>query len=115
MADPIQFSRRPYTVKYIDLNGEMQTIRRKPPPKLHNIWPQDEVNLKEAKNADWEEGEYSVSHINPKHPNVIQIENSDGQKTFVDYYNLELERAFGNREGKEAMELAINNKYLLWP
>ena len=73
VASNVIFSRRPYTVTYMK-NGERHTIRRRPPEKLHNIWPEDEVSLLRGKNADFQAGdEFEVKHINPRHPNIIQL------------------------------------------
>lgn len=111
----IHFSRRPYTVTYYK-EGERHTIRRTPPPKLHEIWPDDVVSLKTTKNADYLEGdEFTVKHINTRHPNVIQIENEDGDRTFVPSYDLELEDKVGVRYGIDPKKGTTYNRYLLWP
>ena len=111
----IRFSRRPYTVTYMK-DGERQTIRRRPPPKLHDVWPKDLVSLKETKNIDWEaDDEFTVKHINPRHPNVLQLINDEGETTFVDHYQVELEEMIGERDGVKPQEMEVNNKYLLWP
>ncbi|MGE0172431.1 MAG: hypothetical protein AB7T49_06595 [Oligoflexales bacterium] len=115
MASPVQFSRTPYTVTYYK-DGEKHTIRRQPPPKLHNVWPEDVVKLTTKKSDDFDAGEnYKVKGINPRHPNVIQIEDSDGNSTFVPHYDVELKEAIGQRDGVEPKDLPINNRYLLWP
>lgn len=111
----VRFTRRPYTVTYMK-DGERHTLRRRPPEKLHDIWPEDIVSLKEGKNEQWEGGEeYEVRHINPRHPNVIQLDDGDGNTTFVEYMDLELEEAIGPRDGKRPTDMAANNRYLLWP
>ncbi len=115
-VSPIRFSRKPYTITYKDQNGEMQTIRRRPPPKLHDALPTDIVELTSKRNDDWPEGEYhEVKHINPRHPNVIQIVNDEGQSTFVDYRDIRIEQEVAFRNGKDPRDKPINNKYLLWP
>ena len=115
MSDPIQFSRRPYNVVYYK-DGVKQTIRRVPPPKLHDIMPEDVVELKVRHSADWEEGEeFTVRNINPRHPNTLQLEKDDGATTFVAHYDLELIDEVGPREGGSPLDRPKNNKYLLWP
>jgi hypothetical protein len=112
----IRFSRRPYTVTYRDLEGEMQTIRRRPPPKLHRALPSDIVSLTRGKNDDFREGdEFTVKHINPRHPNVLQVADDDGLATFVDYYDMNLEEEVALREGQDPRDVPLNNEYLLWP
>ena len=87
----IHFSRKPYNVTYYK-NGERHTITRRPPPQLKNIMPEDIVTLTRSKNVDFQEGdEFKVKHINTRHPNVIQIENEEGNATFVSSYDLDLE------------------------
>lgn len=115
-AGEIKFDRTPYTVKYKDMKGDIQSIRRRPPPKLHDMLPQDEVKLTRKKNDDWLSGhEFTVKHINPRHPNTLQIEDDDGKSTFVSFYDLNLERRRAARDGVEALDLEVNNDYLLWP
>ncbi|NRA66333.1 MAG: hypothetical protein HRU19_17740 [Pseudobacteriovorax sp.] len=111
----IQFNRNPYKVTYYK-DGEKKVIRRRPPLKLHDILPQDEVVLKKEKNADFQAGDaFRVKHINQRHPNVLQITNEDGVSTFADYYDLKLEKKFAARGGVDPLDLPENNRYLLWP
>ncbi len=111
----IQFNRKPYKVTYYQ-DGVKKTIRRRPPPKLHNMLPKDEVVLKHSKNADFVEGdEFTVKHINQRHPNVLQITNEDGISTFADYYDLKLEKKLSYRNGVHPLDFPENNEYLLWP
>ncbi len=116
MSAPIRFDRKPYTVTYFK-DGVKHTIRRTPPPKLHDMMPKDIVELTQSKNDDWQAGDdFKVKGINPRHPNVLQIENGSGEATFVDYYDLKLEQMVGEREGGVSpQDLPINNRYLLWP
>ena len=114
MSD-VRFNRTPYTVTYYQ-DGEKKTIRRIPPPKLHEAVPDDTVKLTRGKNADFKAGdEFTVKSINPRQPNVLQLTNSDGVSTFADYYDTTLEEMRGARDGIEPIDLPINNKYLLWP
>lgn len=115
MASNVVFSRRPYNVTYYK-DGERHTIRRRPPEKLHQIWPEDEVSLIGNRNEDFKaDEEYVVKHINPRHPNVLQLENEDGATTFVEYFDLNLENAIGPRSGEDAVDTAVSNEYLNWP
>lgn len=111
----ITFSRRPYEVTYYK-DGERHTIRRRPPPKLHNIWPEDVVSIVASKNEDWQEGdEHVVRNINHRNPNVIQLDNEDGGTTFMNYFDLELEEAIGPRDGRDPEDSEDLNRYLTWP
>lgn len=117
MADnAIKFSRKPYTVTYRDLQGETKTIRRVPPPKLHDVLPTDVVRLTHKKNDDFKAGEeFEVTSIAERQPNVLQIESSDGTRTFVDYYDVQMERKVAIRDGVDPRDEPVNNRYLLWP
>ena len=94
----------------------MKTIRRVPPPKLHDMLPKDKVVLQQGKNEDFETGdEFTVKHINQRHPNVLQLTNEDGRTTFVDYFDLKLEERRATRNGVSPLDLPENNSYLRWP
>lgn len=111
----IQFNRKPYKVSYYK-DGELKTIRRVPPPKLHDMLPKDQVSLTASKNDDFQEGDkFVVKHINQRHPNVLQVTNEDGVSTFVDYYDLQLEAKRSFRDGVDPIDFPENNEYLLWP
>jgi hypothetical protein len=115
VAAPVSFSRTPYTVTYYK-DGAKHTIRRVPPEKLHPAWPQDVVELTSKYSDNFEAGEeYKVKNINPRHPNVLQIEDGDGNTTFVPHMHVQLEEAIGEREGVDPRDMPINNRYLLWP
>lgn len=118
MADaPIKFDRTPYTVKYYDLHGKVQSIRRRPPKKLHTMLPTDKVELTKRKNDDWPEGNtYTIESIKNRHPNTLQIRDEDGKKTFVSYSDVTSKEKVGIREdGSDPRDDAINNEYLTWP
>lgn len=116
MADPIQFDRKPYFVSWKDENGDIKRIRRVPPPLLHEALPTDIVKLTKAKSDDFKKGDVvTVKHINPKHPNVLQIVNSDGQTSFVDYTDMNIKEKRALRNGMDPQDLPANNRYLLWP
>ena len=111
----IKFDRTPYTVRYV-AEGKQKTYRRRPPPKLHDILPKDEVKLMQSKNDDFQASDdYRVKSINPKQPNVLQIVNDKGHTTFVDYYDLQLQEMGASRAGVEPIDMPQNTKYLLWP
>jgi hypothetical protein len=115
-SDGIQFKREPYTVTYLDLKGEPQTIRRVPPPKVHEMLPQDKVELTRQKNADFRAGDtLEVTGISPRQPNVLQVKNEAGQVSFVDYFDARLEEVIGLRPGEEPGQRPADSRYLLWP
>jgi hypothetical protein len=117
MSDEVvRWTRRPYTITYQDLKGEKHTIRRVPPPRLHDMLPTDIVELTRQKNEDFVVGdEFDVKHINPRHPNVLQLTNDDEITTFVDYYDLDLVEEVADRPGVNHFDKPINNRYLMWP
>ena len=111
----VHFSRRPYPVTYYK-DGQKVTIMRRPPEKVHDALPEDIVELKIKKNDDWNAGDdFKVKHINPRHPNILQIEKSDGETTFVPYFDVELEEMVAPRAGYQPKDIPKANKYLLWP
>jgi hypothetical protein len=87
-----------------------------PPEKLHDALPTDEVRLNVRRSDDFVDGEdYTVKAINPRQPNTLQIENSRGETTFVDHYDVELQSMKAPRDGVDPRDLPVNNRYLLWP
>jgi hypothetical protein len=123
VSSPIRFDRKPYIVSYVDADGKQQKIRRVPPPKLHTAMPTDVVELKRRKSDHFIDGDrVTVKHINPKHPNVLQVENSSGQTTFISQYEMELKQKIANTTGVRDASLesedspqTIDNDYLDWP
>ncbi len=112
------FSRRPYTITYTTMEGEKKTITRRPPPLMHNMLPTDIVELKTTKNSDFEEGEdYTIKHISPRAPNLLQLEDDDGHTTFVDYFDADLKEMVAPRGGPKGPPGSTpdSNRYLLWP
>ncbi len=100
----------------MDLKGEKQTIRRRPPLKAHSMLPTDIVNLKHKKSDDFPEGEeLTIKHIPEKHANTLQLVNEEGQTTFVDYFDVELDEEIAPRLGVEPADRIANNAYLMWP
>ncbi len=114
----VRWNREPYTVTYYK-DGEKQTIRRRPPPKLHEALPDDTVTLTRGRNDDFKEGEsFTVKTIQQRSPNVLQLVNEEGLTTFVDYRDIKLDLDPAERLPpgvKSKLDLPINNKYLLWP
>ena len=111
----IKFDRTPYKVTYLE-DGVKKTIRRVPPPKLHESLPEDVVTLNVKKNDDWEAGEsYVVKNMNPRQPNVLQLVNESGEATFVSALDTTLTEKRALRPGQDIRDLPANNRYLLWP
>ncbi len=116
MADEIKFDRAPYKVTYVDLHGEKKTLRRVPPAKLHDALPTDVVRLDRKRSDDFQAGQdYEVAGISPRQPNVLQLKRTDGQTTFVEYFDTTLKEEVAVREGVDPRDRPQNNKYLLWP
>lgn len=115
--DAIKFDRKPYTVTYReDATGEIKTIQRRPPPKLHEALPTDIVELNHKKSDDFEAGDnVEVTYINPRHPNTLQIKNSAGDTTFVEYYDANLKEEVAPRAGVDPRDRPQSNRYLIWP
>lgn len=121
----IRFSREPYKVTYYK-DGEKQTIRRRPPPKLHDALPEDTVILTRGKNDDYREGDkFKVKTIQQRSPNTLQLVNEEGMATFVDHRDIKLltqpiDRVREGRMTKDearaaGIDLSVDDKYLLWP
>lgn len=116
MTDPIQFDRKPYFITWKDDAGELRKIRRVPPPKLHDALPTDIVKLTSKRSDDFPEGaELTVKHINPRHANTLQVQNDDGQTTFVSYRDIDIKEKIAPRDGIPREQLPERNRYLLWP
>lgn len=112
----IEFSRKPYKVTYRDLEGNMQTIRRVPPPKLHDMLPKDIVKIESKKNDDWNKGdEFAIKGINPRQPNTVQLQKENGDYTFMSFYDLSLEERIGSRKYANPADDPVLNEYLIWP
>ena len=120
MADPIKFDRKPYTISYVDNKGDKQTIRRVPPPKLHVGLPGDKVDITTTKSDDFRKGDsVSIKHINPRHPNVVQVQTSDGRTTFLNFNEFSVNGVETIKNGAPNASVAadrpIKSNYLLWP
>ncbi len=108
------YDRTPYNVEYYK-DGQKQTIRRVPPPKLHDIEEGDEVTITKKKGDDWDAGDtVDIKAIQSRQPNTLTIEKSNGQYTFLPYDDVELKEKSTLhyiREGKDP----FGSQYLLWP
>lgn len=114
--DPIVFDRKPYVISYTDHKGEKQTIRRVPPPKLHEALPTDKVEILTKHSDDFDRGDVvKVKNINPRHPNTLQVETSDGKTAFLNYRDILLDEMIAPRKGVEVRDLPEQTKYLNWP
>ena len=114
----IHFDRKPYTVQYRDFHtGELITVQRRPPEKLHDILPTDVVELSFKKNDDWQAGEnYTVKQINSRDPNTLQLQKDDGETTFINSQDAILKIRHASRSGdKIRVDDSVANQYLLWP
>ena len=126
-VEPVQFTREPYTVKYVDLAGEVKSIRRVPPPKLHDALPQDKVEITSKKNDDFRAGDkVEVVGMTVRQPNVLQVRNEKGQTTFLDYFDMRLDEMAPNTADRESATSkfpkewiqdrpSIDSRYLIWP
>lgn len=116
MSNAIKFDRKPYTVTYMDLKGEKQTIRRRPPAKAHSMLPKDIVTLNSKRNDDFDVGdEFAIKNIAPRQVNTLQLEGDDGKTTFVNYFDVQLEEKVALRDGVDPKDAIENNEYLMWP
>lgn len=117
--DALTFDRRPYTVSYYK-DGKKLTIRRVPPPKMHDALPTDVVKLTRKHSDDFVNGgTYEVKHISPRNPNMLQITNKRGETTFVPYFETDLYRKEADRTGMPGAPARaddpVSNGYLQWP
>ena len=110
-----------YTVQYRDFHtNELIKVVRCPPAKNHDILPTDTVKLSTSRNDDWQAGQaFSVRALTLRNPNVLQLEKSGGETTFVNSQDVELvarSRSHPSGEGDEIdSDGPIANRYLLWP
>ncbi|MEN9836123.1 MAG: hypothetical protein RL011_2316 [Pseudomonadota bacterium] len=117
---PLVFDRRPYTVYYQDIQGKVQSIKRTPPPKLHEVLPTDSVELTSTKGDDFRAGDVlTVENINPRYPNTLQLRSGSGDTTFVEYFDVNLRSEIAPRQdGRDPLDqpaVKLSNRYLMWP
>ena len=117
MSTSVYFSRKPYTVSYKDyFTGEVKTIRRRPPRVLHDMLPKDTVELTYPKGEDWPaNANYTIKHINPRQPNVLQLTDDKGNTTFVQSSDVKLIEKNTLRDGVKRIDDQGSNEYLVWP
>ena len=120
MTTAIKFDRTPYKVSWRDSEGVQQTIRRVPPPKLHDALPKDQVRLSRTVSSTFKEGEsFEVKHINPRHPNTLQLVNSEGKTTFVGYHDIALKKGVSKNSAEiarvEKENIELTQDHLRWP
>jgi IMP cyclohydrolase len=86
--------------------------------------PTDRVELKTRRSDHFRAGdEVTVKRINPRHPNVLQVENDDGQTTFISHYDMIFEQknaenpTIQSTSSRNETEDAtpISSSYLDWP
>jgi hypothetical protein len=121
MAGKIEFSRAPYVVSYRSGDGEVKTIRRVPPPKLHEFQTDDVVTITRKRGDDWDvEQDVRVAGIAQRQPNTLMVEGKDGKHTFLTYSDVRAEPKnlsdLAMREDfLEKQRDPIGSDYLLWP
>jgi hypothetical protein len=114
-------NRSPYYVRYRDADGELKSIRRVPPAKLHDMMPDDVVTISRRRSDNWDDGEeVKVVGINPRQPNTLMVEKEDGKKTFLAYSDVKTKPRSASEvayaeELKERASDPIGSDYLLWP
>jgi hypothetical protein len=117
----VRFSSKPMTRVIIDNNGDERVVRRRPAEKKHLHMPEDKVELGVKHGDSFEEGaSYTVKHISRQDPNILQLENSKGETTFVPYFEVDMTDAPESVRGKlkqsrQDIEHPLNTKYLRWP
>lgn len=114
-------TRSPYYVRYRDSDGELKSIRRVPPAKLHDMMPDDVVTISKKRSDNWENGEeVKIVGINPKQPNTVMVEKENGTRTFLSYTDVKTKPKTAAdveyaEELKERANDPIGSDYLLWP
>ena len=111
----------PYNVTYYK-DGKKHTIRRVPPPTLHDMEKGDSASIIDRRNQDWAVGDnVTIKNINPRQPNVLMVEKeSDSDSyTFMNYFQLQKTGENSSLPFYEEKALLNNDgycdNYLLWP
>ena len=114
--ETVRLPDKPFYVTYKDFHTDkLVRIKRRPPSANHSMLPTDLVELKTTKNEDWREGDVdAIKHVSYRNPNVLQLENENGQTTFVRSDEVLLKEEIADR-GKSSLDEFERNKYLLWP
>ena len=112
----VKFDRTPYKVEYFQ-DGKRKSIRRVPPPLLHDIDIKDKVTLTRKKNDDWDVGDtVEVVGITSRQPNTLRVQKSDGTYTFLSYDDVYSKKSVQRaQEPKDSQGKTIDTDYLLWP
>lgn len=121
MSAKVQSARVPYTVSYRTSDGELKSIRRVPPPKLHEFQTEDMVTITRKRGDDWDaDQEVKVVGISNRQPNTLMVERKDGRHTFLTYTDVRgrpknaadetLKEDFQERQRDP-----LGSDYLLWP
>lgn len=121
MPESVSLKRTPYTVRYRTDEGEMKSIRRVPPPKLHNFVPEDVVTISKKRSDNWDSDEQvKVVGVSARQPNTLWVEKEDGRRTFLPYSDV---RGVARSEAdvefaediRERRSDPLGSDYLLWP
>ena len=121
MVQSVSTSRTPYNVRYRTSDGEVKTIRRVPPSRLHDMVPDDMVTISQKRSDNWTEGsEVKVVGVSARQPNTLWVEDSDGNRTFLPYTDVRGQpKSAADRELaeeiRERKKDPIGSDYLLWP
>lgn len=121
MSAKVEASRAPYVVSYRGADGELKTIRRVPPAKLHNFQTDDVVTISRKRGDDWDvDQEVKIVGVSRRQPNTLMVEAENGRHTFLTYTDVrgkprnESDQALVD-EFKERQRDPIGSDYLLWP
>ena len=92
-------------------------IKRRPPPKIHQLFPKDVVELSHKKNDDWKKGQTAeIKHINYRAPNTLQIESEDVQdSTFISSTDVIRVETGSISESNLDQNQERSQRYMLWP
>ncbi len=123
--DGVSNDRKPYFVTWKDAKGELQRIRRTPPPKLHDLNEGDEATLDRRLGDDFPSGtDVAIEPSNRRQPNILKLKNENGQTTFVPYFDLTGKiRRFRTVDGERVADDTrssgsddyVDSSYLEWP
>ncbi|NBX17761.1 MAG: hypothetical protein EBR09_10380 [Proteobacteria bacterium] len=121
MSAKVQTGRVPYTVSYRTSDGELKTIRRVPPPVMHEFKNEDTVTITRKRGDDWDAGqEVKVIGINSRQPNTLMVEGNNGKHTFLTYTDVRgvpknaADQAI-TEDFQERQSDPLGSDYLLWP
>lgn len=121
MAVKVDASRAPYVVSYRTSDGELKTVRRVPPAKLHDFQTDDVVTISRKRGDDWDvDQDVKVVGVNKRQPNTLMVEGKDGKHTFLTYSDVrgkpknQADQAL-QEDFEERKRDPIGSDYLLWP